>query len=214
MLIKDAATSLTIAPTRTCHCTCHGMPLRAPLTRGDWHMTVDIYITTVLTSTHVHPGPIGMAPSLARRSLLILLERMAPYLAERMSQAAAAGSAAAAPAADGLGAARPGLGRGAAAARQLPTAGAAEEQPPDAEGVLSSSLSCCLQPKCSRCVLGTLMAGKVKRQVRHRAGGIFAQCTHQWCLRQIITTTLTPLDCCPQSSWTTISRTPCIGIVS
>ncbi|CAL8460771.1 g302 [Coccomyxa elongata] len=37
-------------------------------------------------------GPIGVAPSVARRTLLVLLEKMAPYLAEHLSQAATAGT--------------------------------------------------------------------------------------------------------------------------
>ena len=41
-------------------------------------------------------GPIGVAPSIAQRSLLVLLERMAPYLAQHLSAAANAPFAASA----------------------------------------------------------------------------------------------------------------------
>ena len=36
----------------------------------------------------MHAGTVGVAPSFVQRSLLILLERMGPYLAERISSAA------------------------------------------------------------------------------------------------------------------------------
>ena len=36
----------------------------------------------------MHAGTVGIAPSFVQRSLLILLERMGPYLAERISSAA------------------------------------------------------------------------------------------------------------------------------
>ena len=36
----------------------------------------------------MHAGTVGVAPSFVQRSLLILLERMGPYLAERISSTA------------------------------------------------------------------------------------------------------------------------------
>ena len=41
-----------------------------------------------LTRNALHAGTVGVAPSFVQRSLLILLERMGPYLAERISSAA------------------------------------------------------------------------------------------------------------------------------
>ena len=38
----------------------------------------------------MHAGTVGVGPSFVQRSLLILLERMGPYLAERISSAARA----------------------------------------------------------------------------------------------------------------------------
>ena len=43
-----------------------------------------------LTGPYHCAGPAGLSPSIAQRSLLVLLERMAPYLAQHLSAAASA----------------------------------------------------------------------------------------------------------------------------
>ncbi len=78
-------------------------------------------------------GPVGVAPNLARRSLLILLEKMAPYLAEHLSHAASsAASSSVSPSPDV--AVANALGRGTADPRLAAPGGAAQGRPHLAAG--------------------------------------------------------------------------------
>lgn len=74
-----------------CHCSCYLLVVaHTGIQSTRTHAIGFSALVCSLLGLIMCAGPVGLAPSMAQRSLLVLLERMAPYLAQHLSAAASA----------------------------------------------------------------------------------------------------------------------------